>query len=236
LILSERVRSALCDDLRDMVRGLERMGLWVRVGDQVGRVKVEDLALEAAATEGGQDQASQGHHRQVARGPRKAQASARPKAKRLAHKKSLSPAGQGECEERGARSEEDDGEGAIRLPKLDLSRSRLLMLTRIARLKMAREKADGNGQAGGAGSRNKTEHGRLLTLYGAYVAGCEGHSEPLSFEAWVRKHGSEVRCPKCGKVNHGKYQVCPSCVDAARREDRAFEVSLESGGDWETDL
>ncbi len=121
---------------------------------------------------------------------------------------------------------------AIRLPGLDLSRSRLLMLTRIARLKMAREKANGNG----SGSRNKTEHGRLLSLYHNYVNGLEGHVEPIPFAVWARMNAATVYCPKCGKVNHGEYKVCPSCVEAARREDRAFESSLESGADRETDL
>lgn len=70
----------MCDDLRDMVRGLERMGLWVRVGDQVGRVRAEDVQLDAAIAEA-PAAATPPSTRRVAR---KAQASAQAKASRLA--------------------------------------------------------------------------------------------------------------------------------------------------------
>jgi rubrerythrin len=119
----------------------------------------------------------------------------------------------------------------VELPGIDLSRSALL--TRLARLQIAREKVRSNGD--GAGSRNKSEHGRLLSLYHEYLEGKAGKDDPLSFAEWRARAGSTVMCPKCGCVNAGPYKVCPACVSKARGEDRAFEAALV-GKDRETDL
>jgi hypothetical protein len=116
----------------------------------------------------------------------------------------------------------------IALPGMDLRRAALL--TRLARLKIARErKADGNGPL------EKSEHGKLLSLYREYVDGHEGKEDPVSFACWRTNTGVSVRCPKCGLVNAGPYKVCGSCVKKAQRSDVAYAAATYNG-DRETDL